>query len=94
MACEHYNQFHFDFDRFADSESDEFFLQRICVNYLRHERSEYDYDLDRIFGKAGAEEAREALRDKIYEAIAEKYDWLSEECKRQVLSRLMGNTLY
>ena len=76
-ACDHYNDRNYLSDKFlASSTSDEAFLSRICVNYLRHELTCYETELDRIYGKVGVHDARNILRIRIYKAIKKKYGWL------------------
>jgi hypothetical protein len=65
----------------AFDQSDPVFLERICVNYLRHCCTEYETHLSQIAGKVGAREAYHKI--KVLEAISEAYVWLSEECTRQ-----------
>ena len=62
------------------------FLERITVNYLRHQCSPYDDNLRKIAGKTGVDEGRVQLKKKILQAIATSYPWLQEECCRQELS--------
>ena len=63
------------------------FIKRICVNYLRHDRSEYDFNHLKIDselkGKVGVHEIRRLQRNKILELIQEKYPWLEDEAEEQ-----------
>lgn len=68
-----YNEFHYDDGRFADKGSDKEFLKRICINYLRHECTVYEEELDKIFGKVGVREAHDLLQNRINEEIRAKY---------------------
>jgi len=91
MSCDHYNamQLHRCLEGLRYSEepasinSDEKFLNRICVNYLRHCLTDYEEHLEEIHGKVGVSTAYHALRKKIFDAISKKYDWLKDECQRQ-----------
>jgi hypothetical protein len=56
--------------------SDKVFLERIQVNYIRHELTDYDYELENIAGKVGVLEARDIIRDKILDAISDNYPYL------------------
>ena len=67
----------------ASLNSDQEFLHRISVNYARHELTYYDYDLMASRGLVGQREARNAIRDKILEAIETAYPWLFSACCRQ-----------
>lgn len=86
-ACNSYNDWkswHENWDGdLATKKSDSLFLQRICVNYLRHEMTEYDYYLNEVHGKVGIDNAYFAIREKVFAAISEMYPWLAAECKRQ-----------
>jgi hypothetical protein len=64
------------YDRLATIDSDEHFLKRITTNYLRHNLTSYEKELDRIFGKVGTNEAYTILKERINAAIVEKYKWL------------------
>ena len=70
--------------RFATKDSDPNFLDRITVNYLRHQLSDSGNRLVQLLGPTGKDEAYKALRDKILLAIAERYPDLATECRRQV----------
>lgn len=59
------------------------FMQRICVNYLRHELTIYDQQLREIAGQVGCHSAYLALKSKVLKAIADVYPDLAPECMRQ-----------
>lgn len=59
------------------------FLNRIMVNYLRHELTNYEHELIRLHGSIGADEARCHLRERVLNAIADGYPSLREECQKQ-----------
>ena len=83
-ACDYYNELTKESGSLLatpDSEPD--FLSRICVNYLRHATTDYDEQLDSLSGRVGKDDARIRLRERIFDAISEQYDWLREECVRQ-----------
>lgn len=67
----------------ADDSSDPAFLARITVNFVRHQLSRYEAELDAVAGKTGAVMARPKIRSLILKAIADAYPWLADECKRQ-----------
>lgn len=73
---------------YADRTSDKAFLDRITVNYLRHELTSYDNHLADIYGKVGVRSAYAELNEKIYEAIADAYPDLEDECYRQSQTKL------
>ena len=86
-AIEHYNEFWFGTGKRAVEGDDDTFLERISVNYLRHELTLYERHLDEIAGKTGARGARSLLRSTIYDKIGETYPDLWDECMRQELDR-------
>lgn len=82
-ACNSYNNFsrHLAYEReiereLATPDSDTEFLNRICLNYLRHQCTKYEDQLARIYGKVGTEQAHEVLKLKVNEYILEKYPQL------------------
>lgn len=92
-ACKHYNDWgYLKEDRIVALPTDSRdFLNRISVNYLRHELTSYEHELDKIFGKVGIAEGRNRIRAKVYNAIAKRYLYLSEECQRQRREREVRN---
>lgn len=74
----------------ASMDSDKLFLDRITVNFLRHEMSPYDAQLKAVHGRTGVRSAEESFRSKVYQAIAKAYPELSAECSRQEVARLGG----
>lgn len=91
QACDHYNDIQMwrkmegrdTCGKTATPKSDQKFLERICVNYLRHDLTRYEDHLDEMYGKVGFYDGYEEIRRKIFLKIAEVYPWLLEECKRQ-----------
>lgn len=83
-ACESYNNHKswlsyergYDFTP-ASPTSDEYFLNRITLNYLRHRCTRYERELEEIFGKVGTQEAYMILKERINSAILEKYTFLN-----------------
>lgn len=86
QACESYNS-RSRGDLRATPDSDPEFLDRICVNYLRHELTGYEAELDALYGQVGRKEARDIIRAKVYDAIADAYPDLAAECSRQAFAR-------
>lgn len=90
-ACDHYNnmQEEREFEGLstcgmeATTDSDPKFIERICVNYLRHCLTKYEEHLDKMSGKVGFAEGYEEIRRKIFAKISESYQWLTDECNRQ-----------
>lgn len=67
-----------------DYRSDFLTTERMCVNYLRHCETRYEQELASIAGKAGARDAYYDIKELVLFAIADQYDWLEEECDRQI----------
>jgi hypothetical protein len=63
-------------------------VERLMVNYLRHECTYYEAWLDEYSSKPGAHEARWIIRKKVYDVIAKNYPSLAKECTRQIAYRL------
>lgn len=70
-------------DKHASVNDDRDFLDRLCVNFLRHECTNYETRLLETRGKVGASEARLEIRNKVLDAISEEYPLLTAECGRQ-----------
>lgn len=70
-----------------DDRADERTLERLTVNYIRHELTDYDAELVRLFGQIGIDAAKVALRKRVYAAIARRYPALRDECERQLALR-------
>jgi hypothetical protein len=85
QACAHYTRRSF---LRATPADDQAFLQRITVNYLRHEMTDYEALLEQTFGRVGADEAHLGVARRVFAAIAEAYPGLADECARQVQRRL------
>lgn len=58
-------------------------IERMCVNYLRHCATKYEYELAAIARKTGAADAYFDIKKMVLDAIADKYDWLAAECHWQ-----------
>jgi hypothetical protein len=92
LACEHYNERQKRHRLYEDREpasanSNPEFLQRLCVNYLRHALTDYDNRLDGVAGKIGVDAARDLIKTGVLGAIASAYPWLKEECSQQMEAR-------
>lgn len=71
----------------ADQDSDPSFLERITVNYIRHQLTSYDGNLRAQRGRIGGDRAVPIIRRRVFEEIACVYPHLENECYRQMLSR-------
>lgn len=87
-ACANYNERREERDDWdalpATPNSDAAFLDRIMVNYLRHRKSRYEKKLEEVKGRVGVGEAYLEINNRIYQAIADAYPELAEECRRQM----------
>lgn len=92
-ACNHYNdweersikKYRYINDNFpATPDSDLAFLERITVNYLRHQLTSYEKNLSDTFGEKGRYNAVMKIRKKVYKAIATTYPQLAKECQQQL----------
>ena len=83
LACDSYNDFqkfkawrrgdYYSFDEPATSQSDEKFIARICMNYLRHNCTRYDKELEKMFGKTGRAEGHDIIQNRINQEICRIY---------------------
>src|SRR5579859_250402 len=78
----------------ASEESDPAFLERITVNYIRHELMSYDADLDGLARKIGVHAAVTVIRRRVYDLIALAYPELAQECARQWQRRIAEQALH
>jgi hypothetical protein len=62
---------------------EEEFEQRITVNYIRHQLTQYDEHCRRLVKLVGKEAGYRLLRSRVFVAIREAYPWLATECDRQ-----------
>ena len=85
-TIEAYNERHWDGDGAAEDAPVEF-LERITVNFIRHNLTAYDRALEEVAGRVGIASAVQAIRAKIYSAIGESYPALADECSRQLMRR-------
>lgn len=87
-AIDSYNDFHSVIRNndlnWASTNSDVSFLNRITVNFLRHQASNYEEELENIFGKVGKLLGYTTIKNKILTAIKSKYPALSAECNKQL----------
>jgi len=85
-AVEHYNWLwrveRNQWDKLATINDDEKFLNRICVNYLRHEHKHYESEIAKMFGKVGKDEGYYLLKKKINEKIFKIYPELLKDLEK------------
>jgi len=71
-------------ESFATKADDPEFLERITVNFIRHELTQYDVALWEVAGKTGVVRAVAEIRRRVYLSIAQAYPALRAECERQI----------
>ena len=82
LAIEHYNDLWHSrgrYEKVATALDDRAFLNRICINMLRHEQEIYEEELYNLFGKIGKEEGYLILKEKVNSEICKIYPLLFEE---------------
>lgn len=67
-----------------DEDTDTDYLNRQAVNYLRHEHTQYEEEIEALSGKVGKNDALLELRVRVLEAIESTYPELYDECRRQI----------
>jgi len=86
-TIEAYNERHWDGDGAAEDAPAEF-LERITVNFIRHNLTAYDRALEEVAGRVGiasAVQSKDLLSHR--RAIGESYPALADECSRQLMRR-------
>jgi hypothetical protein len=86
-AIEAYNERHWDGDGAAEDAPAEF-LERITVNFIRHNLTACDRALEEVAGRVGiasAVQSKDLLSHR--RAIGESYPALADECSRQLMRR-------
>lgn len=73
--------------RTVDKDAPASFIHRIEVNFLRHEATLYDEELEEYAGSTGVRDAVDMVRERVYEVIADEYPHLKKECERQLEER-------
>jgi hypothetical protein len=69
----------FDWSSAPTWDSDPDFLERITLNYVRHECTNYDVLLPKLEGQVGRQVAYESLRNKVSNKVKAKFGNLREE---------------
>lgn len=82
-----YNSFNFE-NPIAFIDSDDDFLNRITVNYIRHNLTKYDKTVNSLFSKVGKSEVYKRFNIKIYNEISKVYPEYKNECKKQLNKKL------
>jgi len=72
--------------------SDRPFLLHITVNFLHHSLSDYDREMEAIFGRVGVRDGYRKISEKVYVAIGRCYPKLAAECQRQLNWKFGGRS--
>ena len=59
------------------------FWDRITINWLRHQSTNYERALAELAGKPGMDDAYSVIRQRVLDLIADRYPSLADECCRQ-----------
>ena len=64
------------FEKYAGGNESKEFISRIALNFLRHERTDYDWLLEKFRGRVGIDEVHDALKERIQTLCYEMYPGL------------------
>ena len=84
LVIDDYNDRNYFKDYLTFQDLDQSTLQRLTVNYIRHQLTSYNRYLDLILSKVGKEEGYRLLNERIYKCISESYPDLTGECALQL----------
>ena len=83
LVIDDYNDRNYYKDYLTLRDLDQSKLERLTVNYIRHQLTSYDYYLKLIVSKVGKKEGYRLLIERIYNCISESYPELTRECTLQ-----------
>ena len=83
LVIDDYNDRNYYKDDLTLRDLDQSTLERLTVNYIRHQLTSYDQCLGLIFSKVGKKEGYRLLKERIYNCISESYPELTRECTLQ-----------
>ncbi len=69
--------------------ADNKFIDRIKVNYIRHNLTDYDFLVEQASILEGSQEAIILIKKRVYSEIAKAYPALKKECENQLARREM-----
>jgi hypothetical protein len=87
MVIDSYNQRNNHKEPISQRETDQTTMERLMVNYIRHELTSYDDILMELYSKTGKEQAYKLLNERIYKSIGEVYPYLIEACALQIITK-------
>jgi len=83
LVIDAYNDRNYYKDYLTLRDLDQSKLEKLTVNYIRHQLTSYDQCLGLIFSKVGKKEGYRLLIERIYNCISESYPELTRECTLQ-----------
>jgi hypothetical protein len=83
LVIDDYNDRNYYKDYLTLRDLDQSTLERLTVNYIRHQLTSYDQCLGLIFSRVGKKEGYRLLIERIYNCISESYPELTRECTLQ-----------
>jgi len=84
LVIDAYNDRNYYKDYLTLRDLDQSTLERLTVNYIRHQLTSYDQCLGLIFSRVGKKEGYRLLKERIYKCISESYPELTGECALQL----------
>lgn len=60
---------------------------RWAVDYIRHNLTNYDHDMNALINKVGKDKAYDKYKEAVLDKIAEVYPDLEDECENQKIKR-------
>lgn len=87
LVIDSYNQRNNHKEPISQRETDQATMERLMVNYIRHQLTSYDYILMELYSKVGKEHAYKLLNKRIYKSIGDVYPYLIEECALQIMAK-------
>jgi hypothetical protein len=84
LVIDDYNDRNYYKDYLTLRDLDQSTLERLTVNYIRHQLTSYDQCLGLIFSRVGKKEGYRLLKERIYKCISESYPDLTRECALQL----------
>ena len=84
LVIDAYNDRNYYKDYLTLRDLDQSTLERLTVNYIRHQLTSYDQCLGLIFSRVGKKEGYRLLKERIYNCISESYPDLTRECALQL----------
>ena len=91
LVIDDYNDRNYYKDYLTLRDLDQSTLERLTVNYIRHQLTSYDQCLGLIFSKVGKKEGYRLLKERIYKCISESYPELTGECTLQLRRKFYLN---